>query len=80
MIENFAGAVDLGAQGVTGIKFHNEDVDKDIFVMVNDKFPQMGAVHVEGRRFVEVSVEMFMVFMEQNGFVPVAPDDSVGGN
>lgn len=59
-----------------GIKFSRTDEDGntvDLLVAVTDKFPQMGDVHIEGRRIVEVSVEMFIPLMAAMGFEVVPP-------
>lgn len=45
----------------------------DVFARVVDKFPQMEDVHVEGRRFVEVSVELFVQLMALAGYEVVNP-------
>lgn len=60
--------------GVTqAIKFANPESGQEMLVKVNDKFPQMGGVHIEGRRYVEVSIEMFVALMQRAGWMPVAP-------
>lgn len=66
--------------GEVGIRFRKKETDHnagdtDVFVQVHDKFPQMEGVHIEGRRYVEVSVEMFMFLMAAQGFHPVGPDE-----
>lgn len=64
---------------VQGIKFAHAQTGQEMFVGVEDKFPQMGDVHVEGRRVVEVSVEMFMALVQQSGWYPVAPEGADDG-
>lgn len=54
------------------ITFDGPD-DGSLTVEVHDKYPQMAEVHVEGRRYVEVSVEMFIELMASQGFAPVVP-------
>lgn len=62
-----------------GLKFRNPETGAEFIVAVEDKFPQMGDVHIEGRRTVELSVEMFMALMEGQGYLVVDPktDDVV---
>lgn len=64
--------------GLVGIKFHNETTGQDMVVKVIDKFPSMGDVHVEGRRYVEVSVEMFIALVATIGYEPVVPGEDAG--
>lgn len=65
--------IEFGSQPtVAGLKF--SDGESEFEVAVHDKFPQMGEVHIEGRRYVEVSVEMFVALMDAVGFQPVAPE------
>jgi hypothetical protein len=59
--------------GRTAINFANVESGQEMLVEVHDKFPLMGDVHIEGRRYVEVSVEMFVGLMQQVGWLPVAP-------
>lgn len=68
----FSGAVDLNSR-VSGIKFRNRESGQESFVVVVDKFPSMDDVHVEGRRVVEVSVELFVQMMAREGFGVVNP-------
>lgn len=77
MIEFGSGQAVLPQRTV--IKFRNNDDGNELMVEVHDKFPQMGDVHVEGRRFVEVSVEMFMYFMGLSNYSPVEAGDESGG-
>lgn len=61
-----------------GIKFRRETEDGDVqemLVPVIDKFPTMENIHVEGRRVVEVSVELFISLVALQGFTVVAPDE-----
>jgi hypothetical protein len=60
-------------KGPEGIAFRNDETAQELVVVVHDKFPQMGDVHIEGRRFVEVSVEMFVELMAAQGFHTVDP-------
>ena len=70
-----------GAHGPMGIKFAHEGTGQELVVAVVDKFPEMEDVHVEGRRIVEVSVEMFTALVRLAGYVVVPPASSVeGGN
>ena len=78
MIEFGGGSLELNGQpakaGVThAIKFASTESGQEMLVKVNDKAPWMGDVHVEGRRYVEVSIEMFMAFMARADWAPVAP-------
>jgi len=57
---------------VNGLKFGNE-AGEELVVAVHDKFPEMDDVHIEGRRYVEVSVEMFITLVQAFGWTPVAP-------
>lgn len=58
-----------------GIKLRNSETGQEILVAVYDKFPQMGDVHIEGRRYVEVSVEMFLTLLATQGFTTVDPNE-----
>jgi len=70
-----------GAHGPQGIKFAHEETGAELVVAVQDKFPEMEDVHIEGRRVVEVSVEMFIQLVRLAGYVVVPPASSVeGGN
>lgn len=77
--KNDEGWVPLEAprqQRATGIKFRRELEGGEVEfaeAIVIDKYPQMQDVHVEGRRIVEVSVELFIQLMETSGFTPVVP-------
>jgi hypothetical protein len=78
MIEFGGGSLELNGQpakaGVThAIKFASTESGQEMLVKVNDKAPWMGDVHVEGRRYVEVSIEMFMAMMARAGWLPVSP-------
>lgn len=55
------------------IQFANAETGQEMLVKVFDKSPWMGDVHIEGRRYVEVSIEMFMALMQRVGWVPVQP-------
>jgi hypothetical protein len=57
-----------------GIRLVNAQTGQQMLVGVIDKFPIMGDVHVEGRRVVEVSVEMFLALMQAPGWYPVEPE------
>lgn len=59
--------------GHEGMKFRSPEDGTEFMVRVYDKFPEMGDVHVEGRRYVEVSTEMFMYLMQKAGFLVVNP-------
>lgn len=59
--------------GQTVIKFANQENGQEMLVLVQDKYPQMENIHIEGRRYVEVSIEMFVGLMQQVGWLPVAP-------
>lgn len=71
--------IEFGSQPKdTGIQFLRVDEDgkeHTMFVAVHDKFPQMQDVHIEGRRYVEVSVEMFIQLVEAFGYKPVTPGE-----
>lgn len=60
-----------------GMKFRNPADEDEFVVQVHDKFPQMGDVHVEGRRYVEVSIEMFITMAALRGYEPVDPNEGV---
>lgn len=62
-----------------GIKFRNAETGQEMQVVVIDKFPQMGDVHVEGRRIVEVSVEMFVPLIGLAGFEVIDPNEPAPG-
>ena len=68
-----------GAHGPQGIKFAHEETGQELVVAVTDKFPEMEDVHIEGRRVVEVSVEMFVQLVRLAGYVVVPPASSVEG-
>lgn len=59
-----------------GLKFANAETGQEFLIQVNDKFPQMGDVHIEGRRYVEVSTEMFVTLLAAVGFYPVLPENA----
>lgn len=65
-----------GSNTAHAIKFADAESGQEMLVQVYDKYPQMGNIHIEGRRYVEVSIEMFMAFMQRAGWLPVAPDGS----
>ena len=57
-----------------GLEFKDLTGEKDnVFVAVRDKFPAMGDTHIEGRRVVETSVELFVEMMAAMGFGIVDP-------
>ena len=62
-----------GAGTTHAIKFADQESGQEMMVMVHDKYPQMENVHIEGRRYVEVSIEMFVALMQRVGWIPVAP-------
>lgn len=62
-------------KGTRGIVFRHAGTGQEMAVEVFDKFPQMQGVHVEGRRYVEVSVEMFIGLIATQGFRPVVPGE-----
>ena len=72
--------IDLSSAGrkQMGIKFVNEANGESVVAAVIDKFPQMGDVHVEGRRYIEVSTEMFVELMALAGWHPVVPGELMG--
>jgi len=49
----------------------------DMEVAVIDKFPELEDVHIEGRRVVEVSIEMFVELIKAWGYEPITPDSPV---
>lgn len=55
-----------------GIGFAHE-TEPDFFVAVHDKYPNLDDVHIEGRRYVEVSVEMFIELVSLAGYTPIVP-------
>jgi hypothetical protein len=61
-----------------GLKFANVQTGQEFLVEVHDRYPQMGEVHIEGRRYVEVSTEMFVALVAAQGFHPVEPEDKYG--
>lgn len=72
---SIAGGVPLiGSNPVqTGIVFKNADTEQEMFIAVTDKFPQLGDMHIEGRRVVEVSVELFIELAAAAHWAPVVP-------
>lgn len=62
-----------GAHGPMGIKLAHEETGEELVVAVVDKFPEMEDIHIEGRRVVEVSVEMFIELVRAFGYVQVPP-------
>lgn len=68
-----------GSHALQGIKFTHEETGQELVVAVLDKFPEMDDVHIEGRRFVEVSVEMFVQLVRLAGYVVVPPASSLEG-
>lgn len=64
-------SMDFG--GGTGLGFKNPETGEAFVVAVKDKYPQMQDVHVEGRRTVEISVELFVQMMTEKGFGIVDP-------
>lgn len=79
----FAGAADLtpnveAAKApkavVAQLAFRNlYTEDPDMIVDVHDKYPEMEDVHIEGRRYIEVSVEWFVEAASQQGWFAVNP-------
>lgn len=59
------------------LKFGSVEDGNEFIVEVHDKYPLMQDIHIEGRRFVEVSVEMFVELMGLAGYVPVLPEGVV---
>ena len=55
------------------IQFANAETGQEMLVKVYDKSPWMGDTHIEGRRYVEVSIEMFMALMQRVGWASVQP-------
>ena len=56
-----------------GIEFVSVESGERFTIRVQDRFPDMGEQHLEGRRYVEVSVEMFIQLMDSHGYRPVVP-------
>lgn len=67
-----AGGIDLSDR-VNGMWFSNGEHEEDFFVRVVDKYPQMGDTHIEGRRVVEVSIELWIQMLADRAFYPVDP-------
>lgn len=61
---------------MSGIVLRNEQSGHTVSVGVYDKFPQMGDVHIEGRRVVELSVEAYVELMGFVGYAPVDPNEN----
>lgn len=61
------------ATGIGFTKKTDEDQNLDFFVEVHDRYPQMDEMHIEGRRYVEVSVEMFIELVGLAGYAPIVP-------
>lgn len=57
-----------------GLKYKHNQSGQEFMVLVHDKFPELGETHIEGRRYVEVSVEMFDAMMHSFGWEIVPPD------
>lgn len=68
--------IDFGAKknGARMIVFR-EPSGREFMVTVHDKYPDMDDVHIEGRRYIEVSVEMFIALLDKQGIVPVNPNE-----
>lgn len=73
MTEQLFNAVDL-SQRKPGMIFRNTDTGQETFIEVTDQFPQMGDMHIEGRRTVTISVELFIELAGLAGLVPVDPN------
>ena len=58
----------------TVIKFKQVESGQEVLIQVFDNAPHMQDMHFEGRRTVEVSIEMFMTLMKTQGFFPVTPN------
>lgn len=58
---------------VAGIVFKNRDTDDIVSMAVIDKYPQMQDVHIEGRRVIEISVELMVQLMGHEGYDVVDP-------
>ena len=65
--------IEFGSNKTTGLIFRQLTTGEEMQVEVHDKFPQMEDVHIEGRRYIEVSVELFVELMAQNGYFGVNP-------
>lgn len=61
-------------EGVPGLVFRNPVTGEVFMTAVKDKFPQLGDVHIEGRRYVEVSVELFAQLVALAGYHTVDPN------
>lgn len=61
-----------------GLVFENEE-GSQAWVPVLDKYPEMGDTHIEGRRVVEVSVELFVDLMGAMGYRTVDPESVTTG-
>ena len=73
MTELFSSAADLGKPRQKVIKLRDTGNGNISEVLVTDKYPSMGDVHVEGRHSVEVSVELFLGMAKLMGMEPVDP-------
>ena len=71
----FNGAADL-SQRATGLILRHKDTGQEMFVTVTDQFPDMGDMHIEGRRTVTLSVEMFVALAANEGYLPVDPNET----
>jgi len=60
--------------GQPGLVFRNDSTGDVFMTAVKDKFPQLGDVHIEGRRYVEVSVELFAQLVALAGYHTVDPN------
>lgn len=49
----------------------------DMEVQVLDLYPELDDVHIEGRRVVQISIEMFVELIKGWGYEPVTPDTPV---
>lgn len=61
-------------EGQPGLVFRNDETGDVFMTAVKDKFPQLGDVHIEGRRYVEVSVELFAQLVGLAGYHTVDPN------
>jgi hypothetical protein len=63
----------------TVMVFRNEESGQEMMVEIHDRYPQLGDTHIEGRRYVAVSVELFIQMISAFGFLPVMPGQTQGG-
>ena len=68
----FGKPAELGKR-MKALLFKNTETGETAEIAVKDNYPQMGDVHIEGRRTVEVSMELMVELMAAAGYGVVDP-------